>query len=79
MFGQGGAKKMSSRQPTVFATRDALVVRIPWDSLDLREPQITRRKRRLTIRDVSELVEAGRLAHRLGKTRSVRSLKELIP
>ena len=70
---------MASQQPTVSVTRNALIIRIPWDSVDLQESEASNRKRRLTIRDVSELVEAGRLAHRLGKTRSVRSLKELIP
>ena len=70
---------MTTQQPTVSVTRDALIIRIPWDSFDLRESQGPATKRRLTIRDVSELVEAGRLAHRLGKTRSVKSLKELLP
>lgn len=69
---------MASRELSVSLTSDALVIRIPWNSLDIKEPKSPFRRRRLTAKDVLELVEAGRLAHRLGKTRSVRSLKELI-
>ncbi|MDP3722138.1 MAG: hypothetical protein Q8R91_01405 [Candidatus Omnitrophota bacterium] len=65
-------------QPLVSVTADELVIRIPWNALELREVGVQQPKRRLTAQDVLELVEAGRLAHRLGKTRSVRSLKELL-
>jgi len=67
---------MVLREPSVSVTSDALIIRIPWDAMSFR--QALRAKRRLTVQDVLELVEAGRLAHRLGKTRSVRSLKELV-
>lgn len=70
---------MASQEPTISVTQDALIIRIPWGSVDIPKSEGGRQKRRLTIQDVSELVEAGRLAHRLGKTRSVRSLKELVP
>lgn len=69
---------MASRQPTVSVTSDALIIRIPWGAVNIRHAEASSRKRRLTINDVLELAEAGRLAHRLGKTRSVQSLKELM-
>lgn len=69
---------VASREPSVSVTRDALVIRIPWNAVDIREPKPRYGKRRLTAKDVLELAEAGRLAHRLGKTRAVRSLKELL-
>ena len=65
------------RTPTVSITSDALVIRIPWNTVDLGYAGAGVAKRRLTAEDVLEMVEAGRLAHRLGKTRVVRSLKEL--
>ena len=69
---------MAAREPTVAVTNDALIIRIPWGALDVGNLSAPRRaKRRLTAQDVVECVEAGRLAHRLGKTRTVRSLKAL--
>ena len=65
------------RTPTVSITSDALVIRIPWNTVDVGSASAGVAKRRLTAEDVLEMVEAGRLAHRLGKTRVVRSLKEL--
>jgi len=64
-------------QPMVSVTAKELILRIPWKALELSQGGVIQRKRRLTVQDVLELVEAGRLAHRLGKTRSVRSLQEL--
>ncbi len=69
---------MAIRHPTVSVTAEALVIRIPWKAVDIVSPRAGQGKRRLTVDDVLELVEAGRVAHRLGKTRSVRSLKELL-
>ena len=70
---------MVSREPTVAVTSDGLIIRIPWGAMAVGNlPTPHRVKRRLTVHDVVECVEAGRLAHRLGKTRSVRSLKELM-
>ena len=69
---------MPVRHPPVSFTPEALVIRIPWGTVDLGGVGSSRRKRRLTADDVLELVEAGRLAHQLGKTRSVQSLKELM-
>ena len=69
---------MAARRPTVSVTSEALVIRIPWHAVEIGRVNAQPRKRRLTARDVLELVEAGRLAHRLGRTRSVRSLKELL-
>ena len=69
---------MAASQPTVSVTSDALIIRIPWGAVSLQHVHAPSSRRRLTIQDVLELVEAGRLAHRLGKTRSVQSLKELL-
>lgn len=66
------------QHPTVSVTEDALIIRIPWNTVALRESAASRRHRRLTTRDVLTFVEAGRLAHRLGNTRTVNSLKELV-
>jgi hypothetical protein len=65
---------------TVSLTQDALVIRIPWHAVNLGDGEMGRmsRKRRLTAEDVLDLVAVGRWAHRSGKTRSVRSLKELL-
>jgi hypothetical protein len=71
-------KAMPARHPTVSVTTDALVIRIPWNTVEITRGRTPQHKRRLTIADVLEIVEAGRLAHRLGKTRSIRSLKELL-
>ncbi len=68
---------MAIRQPRISIVRNELIIRIPLNAMALDRASASARKRRLTVRDVVELVEAGRLAHRLGKTRSVRSLKEL--
>lgn len=68
---------MTQRQPSVSITNDGLIIRIPWNTVDIPPSLRSRRKRRLTSQDVLELVEAGRLAHRLGKTRLVHSLKDL--
>ena len=64
--------------PTVSLTEDALVIRIPWHAVNLGHMGRRSRKRRLTAEDVLDLVTVGRWAHRNGKTRSVRSLKELL-
>ena len=69
---------MAARRLKVSVTNDALVIRIPWNTIEIGRVAARWSKRRLSIQDVLELVEAGRLAHRLGKTRSVRSLEELI-
>ena len=69
---------MAMRHPTVSVTPEALVIRIPWNTVELGRVTASHRKHRLTVEDVREFVEAGRLAHHLGKTRSIRSLKELI-
>ncbi len=69
---------MATRRPTVSVTTNELVIRIPWNAMEVGRIGAQRRKRPLTAQDVLELVEAGRLAHRLGKTRSVHSLKELL-
>ncbi len=69
---------MAVPRPTLSVTTDALVIRIPWNAVEIGRAGMPKRKRRLTVDDVLELVEAGRLAHRLGKTRSVRSLKEVV-
>ena len=68
---------MSTHQPTVSVTLDALVIRIPWDAVATNRSGVLRRKRRFTVEDVLQLVEAGRLSHRLGKTRAVKSLEDL--
>ena len=68
---------MAHSEPTVSMTGDELVIRIPWKVVHVSNRGL-RPKRRLTIQDVLEMVEAGRLAHHLGKTRIVRSLKELL-
>lgn len=68
---------MAVRHPTVSLTEEGLVIRIPWHTVDLGALKGRKHPRHLTVRDVLELVEAGRLAHRLGMTRTVRSLKEL--
>ncbi len=68
---------MDSRQPTVSVTADGLVIRIPWRVVDVESTDKSGRKRQLSIDDVLEFVEAGRLAHRLGLARTVKSLKEL--
>lgn len=67
---------MAVRQPTVSLTPDALVIRIPWQVVQI-GPEGSSRRRRMTVEDVLELVEAGRLAHRLGNTRLISSLQEL--
>ena len=67
---------MAARRATVSMTTDGLVIRIPWNSVEI--GRIGLSKQGLTVRDVLELVEAGRLAHRKGKTRTVHSLKELL-
>lgn len=68
---------MTHKQPSVSVTNEGLVIRIPWNTVEMPASLGSRRKRRLTSQDVFEMVEAGRLAHRLGKTRVIRSLKEL--
>ena len=69
---------MRAAKPTVSVTDNALVIRIPWNSVAILESKLPLRKRQLKIQNVLELVDAGRRAHRLGKTRSIRSLKELV-
>ena len=69
---------MAARHPTVSVTPEALVIRIPWNTVEIGSIPPQQRKRRLTVEDVLEIVEAGRLAYRLGKTRPVHSLKALI-
>ncbi len=69
--------KVVRETPTVSITSDALVIRIPWQSVDVERLATQSGRRRLTVEDVIDMVEGGRLAHRLGKTRSVQSLKEL--
>ena len=69
---------MKARSPTVTLTRGALVIRIPWDNL--RQTRARRATRPgLTAEEVSRLVRSGRRAYRLGKTRLISSLRELIP
>ena len=68
---------MALRHPTVAVTPEALVIRIPWNTVEIGSLRAKRRKRRLTAEDVLELVEAGRLAYRLGMTRPIQSLKAL--
>jgi len=76
---EGGTEtRMAIRRPTVSVTTEELVIRIPWNAMELGRIGAPRHKRALTAQDVLELVEAGRLAHRLGKTRSVPSLKDLL-
>ena len=70
---------MPARHPTVSMTPEALIIRIPWNAVEIGRARTALRRRRLTAEDVLELVDAGRLAHRLGKTRAIRSLKELMP
>ena len=69
---------MAARHPTVSMTPEALIIRIPWNAVEIGSAGTSQRKRRLTADDVLELVDAGRLAHRLGKTRAIRSLKALM-
>ncbi len=69
---------MTARHPSVSMTSEGLVIRIPWNAVHIGPPLISSRKRRLTAQDVLAIVDSGRLAHRLGNTRSVQSLKELL-
>ncbi len=69
---------MAERHPTVSVTSEALIIRIPWNTVDVGAAGSLRREQRLTIQDVLEMVAAGRLAHRLRKTRSIRSLKDVL-
>ena len=66
----------TAHHPSVSFTPEALVIRIPWDAM--KTNPLNPKARKLTARDVLEIVEAGRLAHALGRTRSVRSLKALL-
>jgi hypothetical protein len=66
---------MRSRQPTVSVTPEGLVISIPWRAVGLESSGPARRRRRLTVDDVLDFVEAGRLAGQLGLTRTVQSLK----
>jgi hypothetical protein len=68
---------MNSGFPQMSVTKDALVIRIPWESLRSSLPAPTR-QRRLTAEGILKLVEAGRRAHRLGKTKLIGSLRELM-
>jgi hypothetical protein len=70
-------KASQDRTPTVSITSDALVIRIPWHAVDIEHAAVRFSRRRLTVEHVLDLVEAGRLAHRSGKTRFVRSLRDL--
>ena len=69
---------MPARHPTVSVTAEALIIRIPWNAVNIGTRTTAQHKRKLTIDDVLEMVEAGRLAHHVGKTRSVQSLKDLL-
>ena len=69
---------MAMRQPTVSMTPEALVIRIPWQAVELGRRYTARAPRHVTREDVLQIVEAGRLAHRVGKSRSVKSLRELV-
>jgi hypothetical protein len=68
---------MVTQQTTMTVTKQALIVRIPWDALVQHIKPKPYDKIRFTIEDVLRLVEEGRHAHRLGKTKAVRSLSEL--
>ncbi len=70
---------MTFQQPTVSFTDHGLVICIPWNAVDITKPRYTSKRRKLKAQDVLEIVEAGRLAHKLGKSKLVKSLKDLIP
>jgi len=74
MIGLGVEAAMILKHPTVSITSGALVIRIPWGAVNISHAEMRRAKRKLTVQDVLEFVEAGRLAYRVGKTRTVRSL-----
>jgi hypothetical protein len=63
--------------PNISVTRNALVIRIPWETF--RESRSTRLlRRRLDVKDILQLVGEGRRAHRLGHTRVISSLRALM-
>ena len=68
---------MVTQQTTMTVTKEALIVRIPWDAVARHIKPKPYDKVRLTIEDVLRLVGEGRQAHRLGKTKVIRSLNEL--
>lgn|SRR3989338_1113269 len=55
---------MVTQQTTMTVTKQALIVRIPWDALVQHIKPKPYDKIRLTIEDVLRLVEEGRHAHR---------------
>ena len=68
-----------AQHPTVAFTSEALVIRIPWNTVHMQPDARGPKARKLTTRDVPEIVDAGRLAHALGMTRSVGSLDDGLP
>ena len=68
---------MVTQQTTMTVTKEALIVRIPWSAVARHIKPKSHDKVRLTTEDVLRLVEEGRRAHRLGKTKVIRSLSEL--
>jgi len=65
-----------AQETTMTVTKEALIVRIPWEAVaDHMRPRS--HKSHLTADDVLRFVEEGRQAHRLGKTKVIRSLHEL--
>ena len=67
---------MANGETTMTVTKKALILRIPWEAVaqHLRPKSY---KTHLTAEDVLKFIEEGRQAHRLGKTRVIRSLREL--
>ncbi len=67
---------MANSEATMTVTKKELIVHIPWEIVaqHLRPKSY---KTRFTVEDVLRLVEEGRQAHRLGKTRVISSLKDL--
>ena len=68
---------MRKTLPIVNVTKDALVIRIPWQTLREGLPRRSGRPR-LTVEEVLRVVEGGRRIHRLGKTKLIGSLRELM-
>ena len=67
---------MANGETTMTVTKRALILRIPWDAVAQHlRPKF--RAAHLTAEEVLKFVEKGRQEHRLGKTRLIRSLREL--
>lgn len=67
---------MANSETTMTVTKKALIVRIPWEIV-AQHLRPKSHKTHFTAEDVLKLVEEGRQAHRVGKTRVISSLKEL--